>query len=120
MPGAGDPPHPLVGKLAPDLRLETADGGTRVAELMRTARGVLLDLTEDAAVAGVVASDWATARLDVIAARCRAGPAPAAALFIRPDGYVAWAAASGAPDPAAGLDEALRNWLGAPLLEGER
>lgn len=108
-----------MGKLAPDLRLETADGGTRVAELLRTARGVLLDLTDDAAVAGTV-SDWTNAPLDVIAARCLTRPAPAAALFIRPDGYVAWAAGSGAPDPAGGLDEALRSWLGAPLPGGER
>ena len=113
MPGAGDPPHRLLGKLAPDLRLETADGGTRVAELLRTARGVVLDLTDGAAVAAAV-SDWAAARLDVIAARCLTRPAPAAALFIRPDGYVAWAAGSGAPEPAAGLDDALRSWLGAP------
>jgi len=117
MPGAGDPPHPLLGKLAPDLRLETSDGGTRVAELLRTARSVLLDLTDDAAVAGTV-SDATTAPLTVIAARCLTSPAPAAALFIRPDGYVAWAAASGAPDPAAGLDEALRSWLGAPPPAG--
>ena len=106
-----------MGKLAPDLRLKTADGGTRVAELLRTARGVLLDLTDGAAVAAV-GSDWATARLSVIRARCLTSPAPAAALFIRPDGYVAWAAASGAPDPAAGLDEALRQWLGAPPPAG--
>ena len=118
MPGAGDPPHPRVGKLAPDLRLETAGGGTRVAELLRTARGVLLDLTGDAAVAGTV-SDWTTAPLTVIAARCLTTPVPAAALFIRPDGYVAWAAASGAPDLAAGLDEALRRWLGAPPSAAE-
>ena len=31
---------------------------------------------------------------------------------------MAWAAASGAPDPAAGLDEALRSWLGAPPPAG--
>jgi hypothetical protein len=108
-----------VGKLAPDLRLETADGGARVAELLRTARAVLLDLTDGAAVAGIV-SDWATAPLTVIAARCPTRPAPAAALFIRPDGYVAWAAPSGAADPAAGLDEALRSWLGAPPPAGGR
>jgi FAD binding domain len=113
MPGAGDPPHPLLGKLAPDLQLETGDGVTRVAELLRTARSILLDLTDDAAVAGTV-SDWTAAPLTVIAARCLTRPAPAVALFIRPDGYVAWAAASGAPDPAAGLDQALRSWLGAP------
>src|ERR1700722_3227183 len=111
MPGAGDSPHPLLGKLAPDLQLETSDGGTRVAELLRTARGVLLDLTDDAAVTAA-ACDWSPARLSVITARCLTKPAPAAALFIRPDGYVAWAVAPGAADPAAGLDEGLRRWLG--------
>jgi hypothetical protein len=44
---------------------------------------------------------------------------PRRRLFIRPDGYAAWAAASGAADPAAGLDEALRSWLGAPPPAGE-
>ena len=112
MPGGGAP-HPLAGKLAPDLQLETSDGRTRVAELTRAARSVLLDLTDDGAVAAA-ASGWSPARLSVIRARCLTTPAPAAALFIRPDGYVAWAAASGAPDPAAGLGEALRSWLGAP------
>jgi hypothetical protein len=81
-----------------------------VAELLRTARGVLLDLTDDAAVAAA-ACDRSAARLSVITARCLTRPAPAAALFIRPDGYVAWAVAPGAADPAAGLDEALRSWL---------
>jgi len=113
MPGGGDRPHPLVGKLAPDLKLKSGDGGTRVAELMRAGRGVLLDLTDGAAVAAA-ASAWGTARLSVITARCLTAPAPAGALFIRPDGYVAWAAGPGAADPAAGLDEALRSWIGAP------
>jgi len=81
----------------------------RIAELTRTARGILLDLTDDAAVAAA-ASDWAAARLSVITARCLTKPAPAA-LFIRPDGYVAWAVGPGAADPVAGLDEALRSWL---------
>jgi len=120
MPGLGNPPHPLVGKLAPDLKLKTGDGGTRVAELMRAGRGVLLDLTDGAVVtAAASASNWPRALLTVIPARCLTTPVPAAALFIRPDGYVAWAAASDAPDPAAGLDEALRHWLGAPPPSGE-
>ncbi len=38
MPGGGARPHPLLGRLAPDLRLETGGGGTRVAELVRAAR----------------------------------------------------------------------------------
>jgi 2-polyprenyl-6-methoxyphenol hydroxylase-like FAD-dependent oxidoreductase len=114
MPGGGDPPHPLVGRLAPDLKLKNGDGGTRVAELTRAGRGVLLDLADGGSVAAAAGPRWSAERLSVVRARCRTAPAPAAALFIRPDGYVAWAARPGAPDPAAGLDEALRHWLGAP------
>jgi hypothetical protein len=105
-------PHPLLGKLAPDLRLETADVGTRVAELMRAARPVLLDLDAGAGAADA-AADWAH-QVSVVTARCLKGPAPAAALLIRPDGYVAWATDAGTSDPAAGLDEALRTWVGPP------
>jgi 2-polyprenyl-6-methoxyphenol hydroxylase-like FAD-dependent oxidoreductase len=110
MPDSGAKPHPLLGKLAPDLRLETRDGSTRIAELMRAARSVLLDLTDGSAVAAAVSErGW---QLSVITARCPTKPAPAAALLIRPDGYVAWAAAADAPDPTAGIHEALRTWLG--------
>jgi FAD binding domain len=102
--GSGQP-HPLLGRLMPDLPLETAGGGTRIAELMRAARGVLLDLSPDFEVAG------GAGRVSVVTARSVAQPAPAAALLIRPDGYVAWAAGPGAPGPAAGLTEALRTWF---------
>ena len=64
------------------------------------------------ALAGV-ASGWRD-RVGVTAARPLAQPAPAAAMLIRPDGYVAWAAG---PDPAGlagGLPEALRAWFGEP------
>jgi 2-polyprenyl-6-methoxyphenol hydroxylase-like FAD-dependent oxidoreductase len=104
--------HPLTGLLAPDLRLETSQGRTRVAELVRPARGVLLDLTADAGLAGA-ASGWAD-RLSVVCARSTAVPAPASAMLIRPDGYVAWAASADARDPALGLDQALRAWFGQP------
>jgi hypothetical protein len=50
--------HALVARLAPDLRLATADGQTRVAELMRPARPVLLDFTDDGRI-GSAAADWA-------------------------------------------------------------
>jgi 2-polyprenyl-6-methoxyphenol hydroxylase-like FAD-dependent oxidoreductase len=111
MPGAGARLHRLAGYLAPDLRVEVSDGRpTRVAELLRPARGVLLDLTPDAAVTGYAAG-WAD-RITVLAARALSTPAVADALLIRPDGYVAWAAGPGAPEPAHGLEEALRTWFG--------
>jgi 2-polyprenyl-6-methoxyphenol hydroxylase-like FAD-dependent oxidoreductase len=109
-------PHPLAGWLAPDLRLD--GGATRIAELVRPARGVLLDLSG----AGTTAPDDALAkaaapwcdRVSAVAARPVAGPPPADVMLIRPDGYVAWAAGPDADDPARGLPEALRTWFGEP------
>ncbi|HYB86462.1 MAG TPA: FAD-dependent monooxygenase [Streptosporangiaceae bacterium] len=132
VPADGTRPHPLAGRFAPDLRLDTGGGVTRVAELVRPARGVLLDLsgpgeaagrsapggspagtlTADSALAGA-ASGWHD-RVSVTAARPLAQPAPAAAMLIRPDGYVAWAAGPGTAGLADGLPEALRAWFGEP------
>jgi 2-polyprenyl-6-methoxyphenol hydroxylase-like FAD-dependent oxidoreductase len=112
MTGDGLQPHPLLGRYVPDLRLETSEGATRVAELMRAARGVLLDFTAAPAVAET-AAPWHD-RVDVIAARCVCQAAPAAGLLIRPDGYVAWTAGPAGPGPASGLREALSAWFGRP------
>jgi 2-polyprenyl-6-methoxyphenol hydroxylase-like FAD-dependent oxidoreductase len=112
VPAGSAPPHPLLGKLAPDLQLETRHGRTRVAEFMHPANGVLLDITTDSAVAGP-ASDW-PGQLTVITARCLTKPAPAAALLIRPDGYIAWVTGPSTPDPAAGLSQALHAWPSPP------
>jgi 2-polyprenyl-6-methoxyphenol hydroxylase-like FAD-dependent oxidoreductase len=109
MPADNAQPHPLLGKLAPDLQLETRHGRTRAAELMHAAQGILLDLTADSAVAEA-ASDWA-GLVTVVTAHCLTKPAPAAALLIRPDGHVAWAADPGTPDPADGMNKALRTWF---------
>jgi 2-polyprenyl-6-methoxyphenol hydroxylase-like FAD-dependent oxidoreductase len=117
-PEGGARPHPLVGRLAPDLRLETRGDQerTRVAELMRPARGVLLDFTEGSAVAAVAAVGASAMggpdRVSVLPARCLTQPAPADALLIRPDGYVAWAAGPHSPEPTVGLNEAIRTWFG--------
>jgi 2-polyprenyl-6-methoxyphenol hydroxylase-like FAD-dependent oxidoreductase len=111
-PAGGAPPHRLAGWLAPDLRVETSEGRTRVAELTRGARGLLLDFTADAAVAPAAAG-WAE-RVSVLTARCLTSPAPAAAMLIRPDGYVAWAAGPDTKDLVRGPDEALRTWFGQP------
>jgi 2-polyprenyl-6-methoxyphenol hydroxylase-like FAD-dependent oxidoreductase len=84
------PPHPLMGRLAPDLRLTTGHGATvRIAELMREARPLLIDLTHDHALGP-------GSRVDVVSARCRDRP-DLAGLLLRPDGYVAWASDHGDP-----------------------
>ncbi|GAA0373519.1 FAD-dependent monooxygenase [Microbispora corallina] len=107
-PGA----HPLTGRAAPDLLLETDAGAVRLAELTRTARPLLLDLTEGASLVGDLAG-WRE-RVDVVAARAR--DAAPAALLLRPDCYVAWACGSVRPDE--GEREALRSaaarWFGPP------
>jgi 3-(3-hydroxy-phenyl)propionate hydroxylase len=101
--------HPLVGRWAPDIGLLCAQG-RRMPQLMRRARGVLLDLAGYAAL-GDITAGWAD-RVDLVAARCEQ-PAPAAALLIRPDGYVAWAAGRLDREALCGLRRALDSWFGA-------
>lgn len=71
--------HPLAGYMVPDLEF---DDGRRVADLMHSARPVLLDFVGD----GVPARDG----VEVVSVKM--ADRPAAAMLIRPDGYVAWAA----------------------------
>ena len=94
--------HPLSGRWAPDLTLRTDDGPRRVAELLRRARPLLLSRTSGAGRA------WEP-RIDVVTT----ADAPAEAVLIRPDGYVAWAG-----EDTGGLEAALRAWCGAPVQGG--
>jgi len=138
MPGSGERPHPLTGRLAPDLRLQVVGGHagddsghagddsghagddsgrtgnddrrTSVAELMRPAGWVLLDFTPDGRVAARSAA-W-HGHVSALIARQLREPPLADALLIRPDGYVAWASGPAEADPAAGLHDALAAWLG--------
>ncbi|MEU5865015.1 FAD-dependent monooxygenase [Nonomuraea sp. NPDC047529] len=98
-PPGPEHPHPLVGRFVPDLRLSTAEGERRVAELMRAGRPVLLDLRDETGPASP-GGGW----IDVVRARCAEPPADV--LLIRPDGYVAWAGTDG-------LAGAARAWFGA-------
>ncbi|WP_278265298.1 FAD-dependent monooxygenase [Nocardia sp. AG03] len=101
--------HPLIGRFAPDIELVTPNGTARLAELTRTARPLLLDLTGGTQLAETV-SEWHD-QLDIVAARPQPG-APTA-LLLRPDCYVAWATSSPHPDTAdrQALRDALRRWL---------
>ena len=90
--------HPMTGRWMPDLPLRTKTGPTRVAELLRGGRPVLLTVT------GAAARAW-TDRVDVVLT----ADAPAETVLIRPDGHVAWAGPDG-----DGLEDALRAWFGAP------
>lgn len=98
--------HPLSGHLVPDL---TLDDGRRVAEVLHAGRPVLLDL--GGGVVANAAQGWVD-RVDVVAAT--ATERPAAALLIRPDGYVAWATDEFGPTHEEALHAALNRWFGPP------
>ncbi|GAA0826827.1 FAD-dependent oxidoreductase [Streptosporangium amethystogenes subsp. fukuiense] len=102
--------HPLTGRFAPDMDLHTPTGPVRLAELTRTARPLLLDLTEEASLAETLALRHD--QVDIVTARSQT-PAPTA-LLLRPDCYVAWASASPRPDPMEieTLRAALQRWFG--------
>ncbi|WP_279339662.1 FAD-dependent monooxygenase [Sphaerisporangium perillae] len=110
--------HPLIGRWAPDLLLDTGTGPVRLAELTRNARPLLLDLTEDRSLA-VETSGWHD-RVDTVTARPVDAATPVTAVLLRPDCYIAWASAS--PRPASGeretLHAALARWFGAPVQRG--
>jgi 2-polyprenyl-6-methoxyphenol hydroxylase-like FAD-dependent oxidoreductase len=92
--------HPLVGRWAPDLSI----GGARLAELMRSARPLLIDYTPDSSFAHLVAEP-----VQVVT-----GPGSEEspiALLIRPDGYVAWAAERGGDAERDELREAVTQWF---------
>jgi hypothetical protein len=96
-PGA----HPLAGRMVPEGVL---DDGRHLTDLLHAGRPVLLQLS------GEVAAD-VPQRVDRVVATM--ADAPAAALLLRPDGYVAWAGAgSGDVD---GLPDALARWCGAQV-----
>jgi 2-polyprenyl-6-methoxyphenol hydroxylase-like FAD-dependent oxidoreductase len=100
----GTDPHPLTGYFLGDFPMCTDTGRTRLAELARPARPLLLDLTGDPAIAKT-AIDWQD-RVDLVTAQA---DVPAAALLVRPDGYVAWVADTAEPH---GLRTALTRWFG--------
>jgi FAD binding domain/Aromatic-ring hydroxylase, C-terminal len=107
---AQEPVDVLTGTWMPDLALQRENRPTRVAELMRTARPILLDLAGRAELMEAAAG-WAD-RVDVVAATSVNRPADG--VLIRPDGYVAWASGPDSTRAADGLQHALRTWFGHP------
>jgi bifunctional hydroxylase/dehydrase len=108
---AGGGSHPLLGLRMPNLDLDVAGRRTSSTEALRGGRGVLLDLADNA-VLRERARGWLD-RVDVVTGTPAAQPpgsrtAGTAAVLIRPDGYVAWAA----PGSHQSLPMALTRWFG--------
>jgi 2-polyprenyl-6-methoxyphenol hydroxylase-like FAD-dependent oxidoreductase len=114
--------NPLVGSRMPDLDLSTDQGTTtRVSTLLRTGRGLLLELgatsTTDPRVAGVdriIARPIEDAGSDTTPGiGTDTGAAPDVdRILIRPDGYVCWVGAGPEASPAAALDR----WFGTAAV----
>lgn len=104
--------HPLVGTRMVDLSLETVDGPTTVSTLLRSGRGLLLELR---AADADEAADAVHPRVDRVVARVvdsTVGTAVGAdRVLVRPDGYVCWAGSGPADSP----ETALRRWFGAAV-----
>jgi 2-polyprenyl-6-methoxyphenol hydroxylase-like FAD-dependent oxidoreductase len=118
--------HPLLGRRMPADRELLLDCGShvRVAELLRSARGVFVT-TRAAGENARLVDGWAD-RIDVVACRWSVAGGPAAQaggpalpdeVLIRPDGYIAWAGPGGGD-----LALALGRWFGVAraLCEHER
>jgi bifunctional oxygenase/reductase len=115
---AGPETGPLVGARLPPMELLTEEGRSSTGRLLRSGRGLLLDLSgqpdTDAHLAVRRAcAPWAD-RVELVCATPAPGAsAPAAELvLVRPDGYLAWASTSEDREP----EPALRRWFGSPSV----
>jgi bifunctional hydroxylase/dehydrase len=103
--------HPLLGSRMPDLELVGDDFKTTSTEALRRGRGLLLDLADNPVLRRRV-TGWRD-RVDVVTAVPHAldehSPLrETAAVLVRPDGHVAWAA----PGSHQDLPMSLERWFG--------
>ena len=105
--------HPLTGCSAPDFEFED---GSRLANSLREGTGVLVDFEASPALRRVAAR-WGD-RVRYVGARAK-DPLGLAALWVRPDGFVAWA--TDAPPTPGDVESAAMRWFGSPAQDtGDR
>ena len=98
--------HPLIGRSAPDLLFEDR---TRLGDHLHQGKALLLSLNGNQPLR-TLAESW-SGRLNYLSAIAKDNLG-LTALFVRPDGFVAWAT-DGEPDPSQAA-EAITRWLGRP------
>ncbi|MFD9961411.1 FAD-dependent monooxygenase [Amycolatopsis sp. NPDC058986] len=98
--------QPLVGRNAPDFRLED---GTRLGDLMQDGRGVVLDFSTDRRLRDSTTGWENRLRYAAGAAKNDLG---VGAVLVRPDGVIAWAGER-EPDREA-FERAVGRWFGSP------
>lgn len=110
--------HPLLGARLPHRDLVTRSGPVTTTDLLRSGRGLLLDLSGADARSGErleAAPRWAD-RVQVVTAREELRSdgvlAEDGAVLVRPDGHIVWTDTGGAD-----LHTALCRWFGAPRAE---
>ena len=98
--------HPLVGRSAPDFEL---GDGTRISELLRTGKGLLLDYGAQPSLQALT-NRW-RGRINYVASEVR-DRLGLSALLVRPDGIVAWAGEQAADNED--VSRAAARWFGEP------
>ncbi|MFJ5157301.1 FAD-dependent monooxygenase [Streptomyces sp. NPDC088353] len=93
LPGRTRRPSAWEGRFLQNVTLRTGAGRTDVIGLLRTGRPLLLLFGEEGGRHAGRAGEWADVLRRVHAEPIR--EVPCDALLVRPDGYVAWASASG-------------------------
>ncbi|MGH3429928.1 MAG: FAD-dependent monooxygenase, partial [Mycobacteriales bacterium] len=111
--GVGPGDHPWLGARMPHCDLVIASGPSSSTVALRSARGVLLDLSAEVtfhAALSAAATKWAD-RVRVVTTRSRPGGIPPEidALLLRPDGHIVWIDAG-----VIDLPTALARWFGSP------
>jgi 2-polyprenyl-6-methoxyphenol hydroxylase-like FAD-dependent oxidoreductase len=106
---AGSDWHPLAGRPAPDLILQSPTGLHRLGEELRSQDLLLIDCTGHAAFSTLDFGDAPVRTLTGVASIAPETAADVSALLVRPDGYIAWATAEPASDTHA--EHEVRAWL---------
>lgn len=108
----GEGPSPLLGARIPHTELASQDGPVSTTALLRTGRGLLIDLrddTEQHAAVEELTEPWHD-RVTVTAARAWGTELDDAGLvLVRPDGHIAWTGTR-----TDELRTALERWFGLP------